>query len=232
MTQALFYMPEDRSKSIIASHNFYLEQATKRLLSQFDDIETEADRFGEAKLKEYAAHYNPEADNGADLQEAAYEEMCDHYHMLGEMRDRTRLSVVAGTRAMISQYVLIEIKAPSASLLKAQEYRSGCWTAHADLSGAVTQIQKTAFDFTSNQYHKIQAKDREGRITGEEIFRIQPKSYLVIGNLAELQGNDDKFACFHLYRTSLTSPEILTYDELYERAKCIVETISHQKVAS
>lgn len=143
-----------------------------------------------------------------------------------------RVDALMRTRAMISQYVLIEIKTPSASLLKTQEYRSGCWPAHADLSDAVTQIQKTAFDFTSNQYHKIQAKDHEGRITGEEIFRIQPKSYLVIGNLAELQGSDDKFACFHLYRTSLTSPEILTYDELYERAKCIVETISHQKVAS
>lgn len=140
-----------------------------------------------------------------------------------------RVDALMRTRAVISQYVLIEIKAPSASLLKAQQYRAGCWAVHGDLSDAVTQIQKTAFDFTNNQYHKIQTKDHEGRITGEEVFRIQPKSYLVIGNLSELQGNDDKFACFHLYRTSLTSPEILTYDELYERAKCIVETISHKK---
>jgi hypothetical protein len=140
-----------------------------------------------------------------------------------------RVDALMRTRAMISQYVLIEIKTPSASLLKAQEYRSGCWAVHSDLSDAVTQVQKTAFDFTTNQYHKIQTQDHDGRITGEEIFRIQPKSYLVIGNLTQLQGNDNKFACFHLYRTSLTSPEILTYDELYERAKCIVETISHKK---
>lgn len=96
MKHALFYMPKERSERIIANHNFYIEQATKRLLSQFDDIETEADKYGEAKLDEYAAYYNPDADNGADLQEAAYEKMCDHYHMLGEMRDRTRLSVIAG----------------------------------------------------------------------------------------------------------------------------------------
>lgn len=130
------------------------------------------------------------------------------------------------TRAEISQYVLIEIKTPSTSLLKSQQHRKACWSVSSDLSDAVTQIQKTAFDFTNNQYHKVQAKDHDGRITGEEIFRIQPKSYLVIGNLAELKGYDEKFACFHLYRTSLTAPEILTYDELFERAKCIVETIS------
>jgi hypothetical protein len=96
MKYALFYMPKDRSTHIIERHNFYLEQAKKRLLSQFDDIENEADKYGEAKLDEYAAYYNPDADNAADLQEAAYEKMCNHYHMLGEMRDRTRLSVVAG----------------------------------------------------------------------------------------------------------------------------------------
>jgi hypothetical protein len=138
-----------------------------------------------------------------------------------------RVDALMRTRAKISQYVLIEIKIPSASLLKPQEYRKGCWSVTSELSDAVTQIQKTAFDFTNNQYHKVQVKDHEGRITGEDIFRIQPKCYLVIGNLAELKGFDDKFACFHLYRTSLNSPEILTYDELYERAKCIVETISN-----
>lgn len=143
-----------------------------------------------------------------------------------------RVDALMRTRAAISQYVLIEIKTPSAPLLKSQAHRAGCWAVSSALSDAVTQIQKTAFDFTANQYHKIQAKDHDGRITGEEIFRIQPKSYLVIGNLAELKGYDDKFACFHLYRTSLNVPEILTYDELYERAKCIVETISNPTINS
>ncbi|KUO58146.1 MAG: hypothetical protein APF80_11975 [Alphaproteobacteria bacterium BRH_c36] len=142
-----------------------------------------------------------------------------------------RVDALMRTRAVISQYVLIEIKTPTAPLLKAREYRSGCWSLHEGVSEAVTQIQKTTFDFTSNQFHKVQMKEG-GRLTGQEVFRIQPKSYLVIGNLAELQGQDDKFTCFQLYRNSLTSPEIITFDELYERAKCIVETISHKQKAS
>lgn len=137
-----------------------------------------------------------------------------------------RVDALMRTRAAISQFVLIEIKTPSAPLLKPKEYRAGCWAVSNDVSDAVTQIQKTSFDFTKHEYRKVQVKERDGRITGEEIFMIQPKSYLVIGNLAELKGYDDKFVCFHLYRTSLNTPEILTYDELYERAKCIVETIS------
>lgn len=31
--------------------------------------------------------------------------------------------------------------------------------------------------------------------------------------------------CFELYRRHVRTPEIITFDELYERAKCIVDTI-------
>lgn len=44
--------------------------------------------------------------------------------------------------------------------------------------------------------------------------------------MAELTGNDDKVACFELYRRNTRSPEIITFDELYQRARCIVENIS------
>jgi len=143
-----------------------------------------------------------------------------------------RTDALMKTRAAISQCVLIEIKTPSSNLLQNKPHHSGCWSISSELADGVSQIQKTAFDFTYNEFNKIQIKDKDGRVTGEEIYRIQPKSYLVIGNLSELSGNDDKFACFHLYRTSLNTPEILTYDELYERAKCIVQTISKQEIES
>jgi hypothetical protein len=41
-----------------------------------------------------------------------------------------------------------------------------------------------------------------------------------------MKDSDERFTCFQLFRSSLIAPEILTYDELYERAKCIVATIS------
>jgi hypothetical protein len=140
-----------------------------------------------------------------------------------------RVDALMRTKAVISQYVLIEIKTPSAQLLQSKPYRSGCWATSTDLTDAVSQIQKTVFDFTSNQIPKVQVKAEDGHITGDEIFRVQPKSYLVIGNLSQLKNHDEKFTCFQLFRSSLTSPEILTYDELYERAKCIVETVSSKR---
>lgn len=138
-----------------------------------------------------------------------------------------RVDALMRSQALISQYVLIEIKKPSSCLIQKKDHRTGCWAISSDVAEAVSQIQKTLFDFTANQTYKVQSKNAIGDLTGEEIFRVKPKSYLVIGNLKELCGNDDKIICFQLFRNSLTSPEILTYDELYERARCIVETISH-----
>jgi hypothetical protein len=133
------------------------------------------------------------------------------------------------TRAAISQYVLIEIKKASTDLLRKNHYRSGCWTVSSEVSDAVSQIQKTVFDFTSNQTSKVQTRTEDGYMTGYEIFRVQPKSYLVIGNLSKMKGSDERFTCFQLFRSSLMAPEILTYDELYERAKCIVNTLGGKR---
>lgn len=129
------------------------------------------------------------------------------------------------TRAEISQYVLIEMKKDATELLQKDAYRAGCWAVSDELSAAVTQAQKTTFEFTRNRFRDA-LKDAVGSDTGEVAYSVEPRSYLVIGDMSELRGNDDKVACFELYRRNIRSPEIITFDELYQRARCIVENIS------
>lgn len=129
------------------------------------------------------------------------------------------------TRAQISQYVLVEIKKNSTELLRHHAYRPGCWSVSDELSGAVTQAQKTTFEFARDHF-RDDLKDSTGNDTGNIAYAIEPKCFLVVGNLDQLKGNDDKIACFELYRRNIRSPEILTFDELYYRAACIVENIS------
>lgn len=132
------------------------------------------------------------------------------------------------TRAAISQYVLIEIKRDSTKLLKSDAYRSGCWALSDELSSAVTQAQKTTFEFSRDRF-RDDLKDRDGNDTGEVAYAVTPRSYLVIGDMSELVGNGDKVACFELYRRHMRAPEIITFDELYQRARCIVENISQSR---
>lgn len=135
------------------------------------------------------------------------------------------------TRAEVSQYVLVEIKKNNTNLLRETDYRSGCWGVSDELSNAVTQIQKTVFDFTRNRFQD-HLKDNDGNTTGRVVYSVEPRSFLVIGNLSQLAANDDKIACFELYRRNIRAPEILTFDELFQRAKCIVENISKETDSS
>ncbi len=92
----LFQMCGPFRQSLIAGHRFYVEQAQKRLLSQFEDIDAEADEVGREALEKNSALYDLDHENGDQLQEAAYDQMCEFHRLLTEMQDRTRLSAVAG----------------------------------------------------------------------------------------------------------------------------------------
>lgn len=136
------------------------------------------------------------------------------------------------TRAEISQYVLVEIKKADTALLRAgQPYRAGCYGVSDELSNAVTQIQKTVFEFARSRFRE-RMRDAEGNDLDDEVYAIEPRSYLVIGNLSQLSGNNDKVTCFELYRRNVRAPEILTFDELYHRAQFIVANLAQEEGAA
>ncbi len=51
---------------------------------------------------------------------------------------------------------------------------------------------------------------------------VLPQGILVVGNTSELD-NEDKIRSFELYRRNLRNPEIITYDELFARAKFVAK---------
>jgi hypothetical protein len=93
---SLFQMWEPHRQSLIKGHLFYVEQARKRLLSQFNDIEGEADKAAESWLDANKTRFDPDFHDPGDFYESARDEGIEFYQLLYEMRDRTRLSVVAG----------------------------------------------------------------------------------------------------------------------------------------
>lgn len=94
--QVLFYIWEPFRQSLIRGHLFYVEQARKRLLSQFDDISKEADKAAAEWLEKNNHHFDPDRHDPGEFYEAAHEHSIEFYQMLSDMRNQTRLSVVAG----------------------------------------------------------------------------------------------------------------------------------------
>lgn len=123
------------------------------------------------------------------------------------------------TEADIKFTVLVEIKRPDSQILGSKPYRNGAWQFGEDLTGGVSQLQANCRRW---EVEGSQTEQNRETLQHEKIYTVHPKGVLVIGTTTQL--NDiPKRNTFELFRRSITNPEILTFDELYERAKFIVE---------
>lgn len=145
--------------------------------------------------------------------------------------DGKRADALMRTSGYVRSMVFAEIKRPDTPLLqvahKGNEYRSAVWRVSSELSGAVSQAQVTVAAATKVIGERILAKDSDGAdIDGDWTYFHQPRSFVIVGSLSDLVGEkgdyQDKIRSFELYRRNLWSPEIITFDELLERAKWIV----------
>ncbi len=139
-----------------------------------------------------------------------------------------RADAILKTRGAINALCFVEIKKHTTELLRRNAaYRPGCWSPSDELCGGVAQVQGTVEKSVRTLAEKIEPVDKIGDPTGEAIFTYQPRSFLVVGSLTEFQTeqgiNIDKYRSFELFRRNTSRPEIITFDELYQRAKFIVE---------
>jgi Domain of unknown function (DUF4263) len=131
--------------------------------------------------------------------------------------------------------VLVEIKLPKTELLKKHIIKNGeekspnrsdSWSLHNDFIDAISQV----LGYKANWI--IESRSIKNSDFGD-FMTLDPKVILVIGRLDSLQSNkqDDyknnriKVETFELFRRNNRNIEIITYDELYERAKFIVGDI-------
>lgn len=94
--EVTFQMWGSFRESLITGHHFYVEQARKRLLSQFDNMDEEAEKAANEWLDQYDHLFDPDRDDPASFYDMAHDVSIEFYQLLSEMRERTRLSVVAG----------------------------------------------------------------------------------------------------------------------------------------
>ncbi len=165
-----------------------------------------------------------------------------NYIYISQLDDRKLEQVVAGysvvqsgkrvdalmkTRGLISSLCFVEIKTHKTKLLHDRPYRPECWRISEELGGRVSQIQKTVQKAIKEIQTKVEFMSSYGNLTEETAFLYQPKSFVVVGTLDEFVTrngvNEQQFSSFELFRRNITCPEIITFDELFERAKFIVQ---------
>lgn len=92
----LFEMLEPFRQLILRRHKFYVEQASVRLFTQFDNIKEDAYEASDEWLSALPHHFDPDGPEAADLFKRADDIAIEHYHLLIDIHERARLSVVTG----------------------------------------------------------------------------------------------------------------------------------------
>lgn len=120
----------------------------------------------------------------------------------------------------------VELKKPDTPLFKNSTIRSGVWKLSTDLMEAKSQILE--------QKASGQIKIEKETIHNSDGKEIKQKSYdskvvLLIGSWDQIKDDVDlikqtKMKTFELFRRDSRNIEIITYDELYDRAKYIVNS--------
>jgi hypothetical protein len=125
-----------------------------------------------------------------------------------------------GTEARARFTVLVDIKKPETLLLSTRPYRGeAIYHVSREVAGGVAQLQANCETWLSEG---AQLPRNVRQLGGLGIHTHEPKGILVIGRTTELAGDDDKAGSFERFRRRLQNPEIITFDELYERARYLI----------
>jgi hypothetical protein len=118
--------------------------------------------------------------------------------------------------------VLVEMKRPDTPIFDLEQSRSRTWKLSKDLFWSVSKIlsQKASWEIKS----RSQNFDAKGRPISQKTY--DPKCILILGSRDQYAGDDRdthiKKQTFELFRRDSRNIEILTYDELYDRAFYLV----------
>ena len=128
------------------------------------------------------------------------------------------------TQASARFTVLVEIKRPDTLLLTIDQYRNRVYGPSTELSGGIAQLQSNCHMWATSGSLDIYTRDE---LNDKQIYTYEPKGILVIGNTSQLGDDREKRASFELHRRNLHNPEVLTFDELFARAKFLVNHSLH-----
>ncbi|HDY6157189.1 TPA: DUF4263 domain-containing protein [Pseudomonas aeruginosa] len=113
---------------------------------------------------------------------------------------------------------LVEIKTPKTKL-PGKKYRSNAYSISEEMSGSFIQVLNYK-DQLMKEYYKLSEGDE-----GSSFSAFNPKCLIVIGTLESELKDGNQYKSFELFRNSMTNVEIVTYDELFQKAQDILDMV-------
>lgn len=209
----------------------------KRQLTVFEDL-----LHREEALEKYQSEYDIRVDQPEKVWQHFFRKnewmfgFGLDYRFLGLLQSEAHVGSedVAGRDGAIADFlmgatnftVLVEMKTPQMKLFQKKPNRAGSWQLSSDLIGAVSQIleQKASWQIKAEVGAASNFDDSGNLITQRT---VDPECILIVGSNRAFAETDKeraiKLRTFELFRRDSRNVEIVTYDELFERAKFLVE---------
>lgn len=139
-------------------------------------------------------------------------------------KETQRGDFLVNTSACVKYTILVEIKKPNSKIFKTESgniknYRNGASQLSEEFIGAVSQLQVNCMSWEKTARYD----ENHDELSGNNINTVNPKGILIIGNTKEFSENTNARNTFELFRSQISGIEIMTFDELYNRSKFIVE---------
>ncbi len=93
---AYFLMDSFYRNYLIERHSFFVEQSTRRLLGQFENIEMESKLLSDEWLDSVGLNFDPDRHDPSDFLEKANDLEIEYHQLLVEMQNMTRLNIISG----------------------------------------------------------------------------------------------------------------------------------------
>jgi hypothetical protein len=94
--QVLLQLWSGHRDKVLAELKFYRDQAEKRVLNQFSDIEAEAEDFSHQEYERMGQYFDPDRHDPSDFAEAAWEKGIDHFMLLQDLQKQMLVGLIAG----------------------------------------------------------------------------------------------------------------------------------------
>ncbi len=126
------------------------------------------------------------------------------------------------TTKLTNNVMLLEVKTPNTTLM-GTEYRPGVYKPSPELVGPVAQVIHYKQVALTNYSANRDAARQQGINDFYEAF--DPRCIVIVGNTSGFGGDFAKKRSFDLYRNNLRAVEIVTFDELFEKTRILVQLL-------
>lgn len=156
--ETLFYMWQPVREGFIRDVHFYLDQAVRRVLNPFGNIDEEARRHADEWLAARDKYFDPERDDPGDHHADAYDVEINHSLLVWEMHQNLRLSLIAGLFHTWEKQIRDWLCSEVVRWDTGQHSRRAIW--RLDFPKLIEFLESLGWKMKSNPFYKVLDKYR------------------------------------------------------------------------